>query len=284
MSTSGLDTTAHTTGRPHFDVTVRAAARTVTRPKLTVEHFSVTYAAFLAISDISLAIADRRITAIIGPSGCGKSTLLRSMNRMNDLLPDVRTQGTIRLDGKNIYDPDVDVVLLRQRIGMVFQQPNPFAMSIVDNVAYGLRREHLPHRTLEARVEASLRRTALWDEVKDRLYRSALALSGGQQQRLCIARAIAVEPDVLLLDEPTSALDPIAMHTIEELMLDLSKDYTIVIVTHNMQQAARVADFTAFLLMDEQRTGQLIEFGPTQQIFTAPHNRRTEEYITGKFG
>jgi len=254
------------------------------RPKLTVEHFSLTYAAFLAISDISLAIADRRITAIIGPSGCGKSTLLRSMNRMIDLLPNVRTQGTIRLDGKNIYDPDVDVVLLRRRIGMVFQQPNPFAMSIADNVAYGLRREHLPRRTLEARVEASLRRTALWDEVKDRLRRSALTLSGGQQQRLCIARAIAVEPDVLLLDEPTSALDPIAMHTIEELMVDLSKDYTIVIVTHNMQQAARVADFTAFFLMDEQRTGHLIEFGPTQQIFTTPHDRRTEEYITGKFG
>jgi phosphate transport system ATP-binding protein len=203
---------------------------------------------------------------------------------MNDLKGNVRTEGSIMLDGRNIADPLLDVIMLRRRIGMVFQKPNPFPLSIFDNVAYGLRRDRLARPEVSARVEECLRRAALWDEVKDKLRQPAMSLSGGQQQRLCIARAIAVEPEVLLMDEPASALDPIATIKVEDLMLDLRQHYTIVLVTHNMQQAGRVADFTAFMLADEQRAGRLIEFGPTLQIFSHPRNRRTEEYITGRFG
>jgi len=252
--------------------------------KLRVESFSLNYGAFTAVKDVTLPIAERHVTAIIGPSGCGKSTLLRSINRMNDLIPNVSVQGAMRLNGKNIYDPDVDVVGLRRRIGMVFQRPNPFPKSIFDNVAYGLRHDRLPRGVLAERVEQSLRRAALWDEVKEKLHEPALTLSGGQQQRLCIARAVAVEPEILLLDEPTSALDPIATHKVEELMIELSRDYTIAVVTHNMQQAARASDSTAFMLMDENRAGRLVEFGPTRQVFTRPNDQRTEDYITGRFG
>ena len=225
------------------------------------------------------------ITALIGPSGCGKSTLLRSFNRMNDLVNGSRVEGQVLLDGKNIYDPDVDVVDIRQRIGMVFQRPNPFPMSIFDNVAYGPRLYGIHNKSvLTEIVERSLRQSAVWEDVKDKLHQSGLELSGGQQQRLCIARAIAVEPSVILMDEPAAALDPISTLKIEELMQDLKSDYTIVIVTHNMQQAARVSDFTAFLMINEQRSGTLVEYGPTEQIFTNPHNRQTEEYVTGRFG
>ncbi|MFL5802460.1 MAG: phosphate ABC transporter ATP-binding protein PstB [Roseiflexaceae bacterium] len=266
-------------------VAVRERAASATSAvKMRIESFSLSYGTFRAVKGVTLPIAERHVTAIIGPSGCGKSTLLRSINRMNDLIPGVSVQGAIRLNGKNIYDPDVDVVQLRRRIGMVFQRPNPFPKSIFDNVAYGLRHDRLSRRALAERVEQSLRRAALWDEVKDKLHGPALTLAGGQQQRLCIARAIAVEPEVLLLDEPTSALDPIATHHVEELMIELSEHYTIVVVTHNMQQAARASDSTAFMLMDADRAGQLIEFGPTRQIFTNPTDKRTEDYITGRFG
>jgi phosphate transport system ATP-binding protein len=262
----------------------RATTVAVASVKLRFESFSFKYGTFTAVKDVTLPVAERHITAIIGPSGCGKSTLLRSINRMNDLIPNVYVEGAIRLNGKNIYDPDVDVVRLRRRIGMVFQRPNPFPKSIFDNVAYGLRHDRLPRHVLAERVERSLRRAALWNEVKDTLHQSAVLLSSGQQQRLCIARAIAVEPEILLLDEPTSALDPIATHKVEELMSELCQDYTIVVVTHNMQQAARASDATAFMLMDENRAGRLIEFGPTRQIFTNPKDQRTEDYITGRFG
>jgi phosphate transport system ATP-binding protein len=221
------------------------------------------------------------VTALIGPSGCGKTTLLRAINRMNDLIPDTRAEGRILLDGENIYDPQVDVVRLRRRVGMVFQRSNPFPKTIFENIAYGLRVNGLvrTRRELEERVEESLRQAALWDEVKDRLHESALALSGGQQQRLCIARALAVRPEVLLLDEPASALDPIATEKIEELIAELKRHYTIIIVTHNMQQAARVSDYTAFLWM-----GRLVEFNQTEKLFTVPREKLTEDYLTGRFG
>ena len=243
------------------------------------------YDSKLILKDINLSIPERRITAIIGPSGCGKSTLLRCFNRLNDIIPGARLEGRVLLDGQDIYSPEVDVAELRRRVGMVFQKPNPFPMTIFDNVAYGPRCQGIKARaTLEEIVERSLRAAALWDEVKDDLGKSALALSGGQQQRLCIARALAVEPEVILMDEPCSALDPIATLRIEELMRELAREYTIVIVTHNMQQAARVSDYTAFLMIGEDRVGELVEYGPTRQVFTNPRDKRTEDYITGRFG
>lgn len=253
--------------------------------KLEIEKLSVYYGKYKAINEISMQIPENRITALIGPSGCGKSTLLRSINRMNDLVNGSRVEGQILLNGTNIYDPDVDVVDIRQRIGMVFQRPNPFPMSVFDNVAFGPRLYGIRNKSvLTEIVERSLRQAAVWEDVKDKLHQSGLELSGGQQQRLCIARAIAVEPSVILMDEPASALDPISTLKVEELMQDLKSDYTIVIVTHNMQQAARVSDFTAFLMINEQRSGTLVEYGPTEQIFTNPQNHQTEEYVTGRFG
>jgi phosphate transport system ATP-binding protein len=281
-STSGQR--GHSAGDTRVGVVVRERGAAAAGVKMSIESFSLAYGQFIAVKEVTMPIAERHVTAIIGPSGCGKSTLLRSINRMNDLIPNVSAQGAMRISGKNIYDPDMDVVALRRRIGMVFQRPNPFPKSIFDNAAYGLRHDRLTRKALTERVEQSLRRAALWDEVKDKLGQSALSLSGGQQQRLCIARAIALAPEILLLDEPTSALDPIATHKVEELMIELSRDYTIVVVTHNMQQAARASDSTAFMLMDESRAGRLIEFGPTREIFTNPKDRRTEDYITGRFG
>ncbi len=252
--------------------------------KLEARHYSLYYGDFLALNDVSLAIYAHQITAIIGPSGCGKSSLLRSFNRMNDLVPAVRTEGEVFLDGEPLFG-GMDVVDLRRRVGMVFQRPNPFPKSIFDNVAFGPRVHGVRDRaTLEAIVERSLKAAALWDEVKDDLDKSALALSGGQQQRLCIARALAVEPEVILMDEPCSALDPIATLRIEELMRALREHYTLVIVTHNMQQAARVSDYTAFMMVNEARAGELVEYRPTAELFTNPRDRRTEDYITGRFG
>ncbi|GIW09975.1 MAG: phosphate import ATP-binding protein PstB [Dehalococcoidia bacterium] len=254
---------------------------------LRVERLSAWYGTHLAIADITLDFLPNKITALIGPSGCGKSTLLRCLNRMHEVTPgNPRVEGRILLDREDIMAPGVDPVRVRRLIGMVFQKPNPFPMmSIYDNVIAGYK---LNGRALKARldeiVERSLRAAALWEEVKDKLKASGASLSGGQQQRLCIARAIAVQPEVILMDEPCSALDPISTYKIEELMLELVKDYTIVIVTHNMQQASRVADYTAFLLAGDDRTGRLIEYGETQQIFTAPRDPRTEDYITGRFG
>ncbi len=255
--------------------------------KIELNDFSLFYGKFNALGSISLGILDRKITAIIGPSGCGKSTLLRSINRMNDLVPHVSTAGQVNLDGADIYSQGVDVVDLRRRVGMVFQRPNPFPKSIYDNVAYGPRLYGVKRRyQLDEIVEKSLRQAALWEEVKDKLNQSGIALSGGQQQRLCIARALAVEPEVILMDEPASALDPVATLKIEDLMQSLKETYTIVIVTHNMQQAARVSDFTAFMMIDnpQTRTGVLVEYGPTAQIFTNPQNQQTEDYVTGRFG
>ncbi len=253
--------------------------------KMKVVDLAFYYGKFQALADIAMSIPCNRITAIIGPSGCGKSTLLRTLNRMNDLIPKSRVEGEVLLDGINIYATGVDVVDIRRQVGMVFQRPNPFPMSIYDNVAYGPRLYGI-HRAGELNeiVENSLRQVALWDEVKDKLQSSGMALSGGQQQRLCIARALAVEPDVLLMDEPASALDPIATLKIEELMRSLKEHYTIVIVTHNMQQAARVSDFTAFMMINTHRAGTLVEFGPTAQVFTRPKNKQTEDYVTGRFG
>jgi len=245
---------------------------------LEARGLNVDYDGDFAVRDISLAIPRNRIVAFIGPSGCGKSTFLRCLNRMNDLIPAANVSGEVLFHGKNLYDPDVDPVEVRRRIGMVFQKPNPFPKSIYENVAFGLRVNGY-QGDLEERVERSLRAAALWDEVKDRLEDSALGLSGGQQQRLCIARALAVEPEILLMDEPASALDPIATGRIEDLIEDLKRDYTIVIVTHNMQQAARVSDLTAFLYM-----GELVEYGDTDRLFTNPREQRTEQYITGRFG
>jgi len=256
-----------------------------TANKMQVLNLSVYYGVFRALADINLNTLQNRITAIIGPSGCGKSTLLRSFNRLNDLIPKSRLTGQVMLDGLDLYAPGVDVVDVRRQVGMVFQRPNPFPMSIYDNVAYGPRLYGIrDKRELDALVERSLVQAALWDEVQDLLNKSALALSGGQQQRLCIARALAVEPEVILMDEPCSALDPIATLKIEDLMRQLIRDYTIVVVTHNMQQAARVSDYTAFLLMDETRAGRLIEYGPSRELFTNPRDKRTEDYITGRFG
>jgi phosphate transport system ATP-binding protein len=247
---------------------------------VAVDHFSFWYGRTQALHDITLDIPRNAITAFIGPSGCGKSTLLRSINRLNDTIPDVSQSGEIRLDGEDVYASHTNVVLLRRRVGMVFQQSNPFPKSIYDNVAFGPRINGIARgRAIDERVESSLRRAALWEEVKDRLHSSALALSGGQQQRLCIARALANEPEVLLLDEPASALDPSATQRIEELLRELRRDVTIVIVTHNMQQAARASDHTAFFYL-----GRLIESAPTEQIFTNPRKAQTEAYITGRFG
>lgn len=248
--------------------------------RIDVARFNFWYGQAQALHDIDLAIAPREVTALIGPSGCGKSTFLRSINRLNELIPGARRTGEIRLDGENIYQAGMDVVTLRQRVGMVFQRWNPFPKSIYDNVAYGPRINAGPKSSeLDAIVESALRRAALWDEVKDRLRDSALALSGGQQQRLCIARALANDPEVLLLDEPASALDPIATQKVEELVYELKQELTIVIVTHNLQQAARISDRTAFFYL-----GKLIEVGDTQRLFTSPSEERTEAYITGRFG
>ena len=248
--------------------------------KIVIEHLNLWYGSFQALKDINLRLPANEITAFIGPSGCGKSTLLKSLNRMNDLVEGCRIEGTVTLDGEDIFSRKMDVNLLRKRVGMVFQKPNPFPMSIYDNGAYGPRTHGVRSRVkLDEIVEKSLRGAAIWDEVKDRLKKSALGMSGGQQQRLCIARALAVEPEVLLMDEPTSALDPISTSRIEELAMELKKDYTIVMVTHNMQQAARISDKTAFFLL-----GDMVEFGPTEKIFSMPQDRRTEDYITGRFG
>ena len=249
-------------------------------PILEAKSLNLWYGPNHALHDVSVAIPERQITAFIGPSGCGKSTFLRTLNRMNDLIPSVKIQGEVDFHGKNIYDGGVDPTLLRKRIGMVFQKANPFPMSIYDNVAYGPRTHGIrSHAKLDDIVERSLRSAAIWDEVKDRLKKSAMGLSGGQQQRLCIARALAVEPEVLLMDEATSALDPISTSKIEDLSLELKEHYTVVMVTHNMQQAARISDNTAFFLL-----GELVEFGRTEQLFSAPADKRTEDYITGRFG
>jgi len=252
---------------------------------LKVSNLNFYYGDFRALTDIGVDIYRNKITAIIGPSGCGKSTFLRCFNRMNELMGDTRHEGEILLNGKNIYDSDIDPVRLRRNTGMVFQQPNPFPKSIMDNVTYGPRMYGLRNKQqLQDIAVESLKGAAIWDEVKDRLYLSALSLSGGQQQRLCIARAIAVEPEIILMDEPASALDPVATMKIEDLMRTLAQNYTIIIVTHNMQQAARVSDYTAFFMMDEHRSGMLVEFGKTDDIFTNPVDKRTEDYITGRFG
>lgn len=253
------------------------------KTKLETCNYDLYYGSFKALSDVTLKIPEKQVTAIIGPSGCGKSTFLRTFNRMNDLIPNVRTEGTAKMDDQDIFK--MDVVALRQYVGMVFQRPNPFPKSIYENVAYGPKVNGERNRkVLDEVVETSLRGAALWDEVKDDLQKSALSISGGQQQRLCIARCLAVEPEVILMDEPASSLDPIATLRIEELIRGLKEKYTIVIVTHNMQQAARVSDFTTFLYTDESRTGQLMEFGATRDIFTNPKKKITEDYITGRFG
>ena len=249
-------------------------------PIIEVEDFSFFYGSKQVLFNIGMTFETNRVTALIGPSGCGKSTLLRNINRMNDLVPDVRHQGDIRIDGTSLYDPRVEVISLRKRVGMVFQKYNPFPKSIYENIVFPLRVAGRNRRAeLDETVERSLKGAALWDEVKDKLHESAYGLSGGQQQRLCIARALAVEPDILLMDEPTSALDPISTLKIEDLMEELKKDYTVIVVTHNMQQAARVADMTAFFLL-----GEIIEFDKTQLMFSTPKDKRTEEYITGRFG
>lgn len=247
---------------------------------LSVRDLDLYYGSFQALKKISLDIFPRQVTALIGPSGCGKSTFLKTLNRMNDLIPGVRVEGSILFEGQDIYDPSMDTASLRKRIGMVFQKPNPFPMSIYDNIAYGPRVHGVKKKeALDEIVESSLQKAALWDEVKDRLKKSALGISGGQQQRLCIARVLAVEPEILLMDEPTSALDPISTAKIEELVSSLSKAYTIIIVTHNMQQAGRISDKTAFFLH-----GEVIEYDQTEQIFSRPADPRTEDYITGRFG
>jgi phosphate transport system ATP-binding protein len=267
------------------DTQPSAKPDTSTGSKYTVEarNLYVYYGIFRAIKDITLGVQHRKVTALIGPSGCGKSTLLRSFNRMNDFIPGSRIEGQVLFRGLDINNPGVDPVEVRRRIGMVFQKPNPFPKTIYENIAWGARINGF-RGEMDALVEQSLRQAALWDEVKDELGKSALALSGGQQQRLCIARALAVQPEVILMDEPASALDPTATLRIEELMQALKSQYTILIVTHNMQQAARASDYTAFLMMDENRAGTLVEFGPTRQIFTNPKDKRTEDYISGRFG
>lgn len=248
--------------------------------KIEVSHLDLYYGENHALKDINMKLYGNCITAFIGPSGCGKSTYLKTLNRMNDLVPNVKITGEVLLDGEDIYSPKVDTTLLRKKVGMVFQQPNPFPMSVYDNVAYGPRLQGIRKKMiLDEIVERSLKQAAIWDEVKDRLKKSALGMSGGQQQRLCIARALAVQPDVLLMDEPTSALDPISTSKVEDLALELKKDYTIIMVTHNMQQAARISDNTAFFLL-----GEVVEYDKTEKLFSMPKDRRTEDYITGRFG
>jgi phosphate transport system ATP-binding protein len=248
--------------------------------KIKIENLDFYYGPIRALKNVTIDCYDKKVTAIIGPSGCGKSTFIRTLNRMNDVIAGTRVEGRILLDGQDIHAPDVDVVELRRRVGMVFQKPNPFPKSIYDNIAYGLRINGMrDKKAVEATVEKSLRGAALWEEVKDRLDENAFALSGGQQQRLCIARALAVEPEVILFDEPCSAIDPIATAKVEDLIEHLKKSYTVVIVTHNMQQAARVSDYTAFMML-----GELVEFDRTGKVFTAPANKLTEDYITGRFG
>ena len=249
--------------------------------KINVQNANFYYGTHQALYDVSMKVKSQFVTALIGPSGCGKSTFLRSLNRMNDLIPGARLEGKVELDGENVYSDQMDVIHLRRRVGMIFQRSNPFPMSIYDNVSYGVRVNGMAKKRFQFDeiVEKTLTAAALWDEVKDRLHRSAMSLSGGQQQRLCIARALAVEPEVLLMDEPASALDPISTAKVEELIYNLKRDYTIVVVTHNMQQAARISDETGFFL-----TGRLVEFSETKRIFTAPANRETEDYITGRFG
>ncbi len=277
---SPLSSRHEETGVPR--VTIADTATRVNREagvKIDVRHTNFWYGSKQALYDVSIPIREKQVTALIGPSGCGKSTFLRTLNRMNDLIPGTRTDGEAILGDGNIFDKSLDVVSLRQRVGMVFQRANPFPKSIFENVAYGLRAQRKSGEYIRERVEASLRGAALWDEVKDRLKSSALGLSGGQQQRLCIARAIAVSPEVLLMDEPASALDPIATLKIEELIIELVKDYTIVLVTHNMQQAARVSQYTGFFL-----SGKLIEYAPTVDLFEHPRQKETEDYISGRFG
>jgi phosphate transport system ATP-binding protein len=279
-----LSTPTHTARPPTLGAPLvkprMAADADATATKVVIRDLRFYYKAYEALKGISLELFDKRVTAFIGPSGCGKSTLLRVLNRIYELYPDQRATGEVLIDGRNILDPGQDLNLLRARVGMVFQKPTPFPMSIYDNIAFGIRLyERLSARELDERVEEALRRAALWDEVKDKLRQSGLSLSGGQQQRLCIARAIAVRPEILLLDEPASALDPISTQRIEELIDELKSDYCIVIVTHNMQQAARSSDYTAFMYL-----GELIEFGQTEAIFTRPKKRQTEDYITGRFG
>lgn len=269
------------TARPKMDnLATKTKAMVTAKPIIRVENVNFYYGEKHALNSINLDIAEKKVTAFIGPSGCGKTTLLRCLNRMNDLVLNTKITGAINLDGKNIYDPSLDVIQLRRRVGMIFQKWNPFPKSIYENVVYGLRIVGISNRRyLDEVVEKSLRQAALWDEVKDDLNKSAADLSGGQQQRLCIARAIAVEPEIILMDEPCSALDPISTAKIEELIHELKDTFTIVIVTHNMQQAARVSDYTAFFYL-----GELIEFGETGQLFTMPEKRQTEDYITGRFG
>jgi len=268
----------------HADSATPAAAEPASsEPAIETRKLNIHYGSFHAVKEIDLSFQKNRITAIIGPSGCGKSTVLRSLNRMNELLPGTATSGEVLYHGRNIYDPQVDPVEVRRRIGMVFQKPNPFPKSIYENVAWGARINGF-RGVMDELVEKSLRAAALWDEVKDKLTQNALRLSGGQQQRLCIARSIAIEPDIILMDEPASALDPIATLKIEELMTELARKYTIIIVTHNMQQASRISDLTAFLMVDEGRTGFLVEFAPTEELFVKPRDKRTEDYISGRFG
>jgi len=266
--------------RPHLDGETSAAGG---QHAIVARGLNVYYGSFLAVRDVNLAIERNKITAMIGPSGCGKSTVLRCFNRMNDLIPGARVEGEVLVGGQNIYAGDIDPVQVRRYIGMVFQKPNPFPKSIYDNIAWGARINGF-RGNMDELVEEALQGAALWDEVKDKLHQSALGLSGGQQQRLCIARAIAVKPEVILMDEPASALDPIATLKIEELMRELVKRYTIVVVTHNMQQAARVSDYIAFFMVDERRSGHLREVGPTIELFTKPKHKQTEDYITGRFG
>ncbi len=252
----------------------------MSKTKISIEHLNLFYEDFQALKDVNLDIKEREITAFIGPSGCGKSTCIKTLNRMNDLVPGCRVEGTIMIEDQDIYSRDCDVTLLRKRAGMVFQKPNPFPMTIYDNIAYGPRVHGMRNKAdLDVVVEQALTNAALWDEVKDRLKGSALGISGGQQQRLCIARALAVEPDILLMDEPTSALDPISTLKIEDLMYDLKQKYTVIIVTHNMQQAVRISDKTAFFLL-----GEIVEYGSTIELFDNPKHKKTEDYVTGRFG
>lgn len=260
----------------HFDTAIMS----IENPQVAVEHLNLFYGASQALKDMSFGIPQSQVTALIGPSGCGKSTFLRCINRMNDLVEGLRIEGLIAIDGENINDPSLDVIELRRKVGMVFQKWNPFPKSIYENVIYGLRIAGIKERAvLDQAVEQSLKRAALWEEVKDRLQQSAMGLSGGQMQRLCIARAVAVNPEIILMDEPCSALDPRSTSRIEDLIRELRGEYTIIIVTHNMQQAARISDYTAYMYL-----GELIEYGPTQKLFTVPERKETEDYITGRFG